>query len=79
MGGENNGFFFFFSWNRITVLTFFDFLLEKKIKLKGVLFQNLYENILIRRKLKTKHENPLINSKYIYIYIYSNLDPLLDE
>ena len=34
----------------------------KKIKLKGLLFQNLYEKILVRQKLKTKQENHLINS-----------------
>ena len=38
-----------------------------------MLFQNLYEDILVRQKLKTKHGNSLINSKY------SNSDPLLDE
>ena len=27
-----------------------------------MLFQNLYKDILVSQKLKTKHENPLINS-----------------
>ena len=27
-----------------------------------MLFQNLYEDILVCQKLKMKHENPLINS-----------------
>ena len=71
-------------WNIITVLTFiafFFFLVGKKIKIKGMLFQILYDDILVRQKLKTKHGNPLINSVciYIYIYIYLNLDPLLDK
>ena len=61
MGGKNNGFFFFFGCgcDSITVLTF---LQEKKKTLKGMLFQNLYENILVRQKLKMNQDNPLINS-----------------
>ena len=51
MDGENNGFFFFCTRDSSTVLTFF---VEKKNKLKGMLFQNLYENILVRQKLKMK-------------------------
>ena len=56
MGDENNGFFFFFSfcmWDSIIVLTFLLFC-KKKIKLKDMLFQNLYEDILVRQKLKKK-------------------------
>ena len=34
----------------------------KKIKLKGILFQNLYEDILVRQKFKRKQRNPFINS-----------------
>ena len=34
----------------------------KKIKLKGMLFQNLYEHILVCKKLMMKQGNPLINS-----------------
>ena len=34
-----------------------------------MLFQNLYEGILVRQKLKTKQENSLINSVYLYIFI----------
>ena len=60
MGGKNNGFFFFWcGCDSITVLTF---LQEKKKTLKGMLFQNLYENILVRQKLKMNQDNPLINS-----------------
>ena len=44
MGGENDGF------------NLFCFFVGVKIKLKGMLFQNLYEDILVRQKLKTKQE-----------------------
>ena len=63
MSSENNG--FFFSFVREIVLLFkhfFCFFVGKKIKIKGMLVQNLYENILIRQKLKTKQGNHIINS-----------------
>ena len=54
---------FFFSILYVRWYYYFNiFCREKKIKPKGILFQNLYENILIHQKLKTKHRNPLINS-----------------
>ena len=61
MGGENN----FFFWVRETVLFFSHFLpfsrgKKKKKKPKVMLFLNLYENILVCQKLKTKYENTLI-------------------
>ena len=64
MDGENNSFFFFF-FNPIVheialLLTFFAFV-GKEIKLKGTIFQNLYEYILVRQKLKMKQGNPPIN------------------
>ena len=64
MHGESNGFFFSFcTWDSITVLTsFFFFFGREKIKLKGLLFQNLYEDILVHQKLKTKQRIPLIYS-----------------
>ena len=55
MSSENNG--FFFSFVREIVLLFkhfFCFFVGKKIKLKGMLFQNLYEDILVLQKLKMK-------------------------
>ena len=81
MGGENNG-FYFFSLLNVKSYYFFNlycFFCRKKIKIKGMLFQILYDDILVRQKLKMKHGNPLINSVCIYIYIYLNSDPLLDE
>ena len=45
----------------------------KKIKLKGMLFQNLYKDILVSQKLKTKHENSLINSiEDVVVYFLIN-------
>ena len=53
MGDYNNGFFFFWgTGDNITILTFFFW--QEKIKLKSMLFQNLYDDILVRQKLKTK-------------------------
>ena len=64
-------FFFFFGYMRqYYCFNLFCFFVGKKIKLDGMLFQNLYEDILIRQKLKTKQKNPLINSVCVYIYIY---------
>ena len=71
MGGENNSFFFlsllyvryYYCFN------IFCFVVGKKIKLKVMLFHNLYEDILVRQKLKTKQGNPLINSIDTYFKV----------
>ena len=44
-----------------------------------MLFQNLYEDILVCQKLKTKHENPLINSVCVCVYIYIYIFILLED
>ena len=62
MGGENNFFYFLLYVRLYYCFNLFCIFVAKQIKLQGMLFQNLYEDILIPQKLKTKQENPLINS-----------------
>ena len=54
MGGENDGF------------SLFCFFVGVKIKLKDMLFHNLYEDILVHQELNTKQRNPLVKKTLIF-------------